>query len=1178
MDTKLRPSGIEGVGDVDWGNHFCLFYETKEDLLNILIPYFKAGLENNEFFLCIASPPLSTEEARQAMREALPNFEQYLAEGQIEIVPYQDWLLTGGRLDAQRVLQNWTAKLNWALAKGYAGLRFAGDPSWLDKQTWGGVPEFEKQLDQIVSNSQMLGLCVYALERCSMADVLHVVQHHQFTVVKTNGFWERLEGSELKRAHDKIRQLNADLEGRVAERTAELAAANEQLRMKITERERAEKALRESEEKFSAAFRASPIALVIATLDGKYVEMNQAFCELLGYSREELLGKTAVDIGIFNAETREEWAKAVKRAGGVITNVEFNFRLQNGISRTTLFSVETIAFHGIPHRLTTILDITERKRSEQALQESEQRYHTLVDQIPAIVYIDDVSKYPGITMFVNSYIKTALGFTPEEWINGGYDLWSNCIHPEDRLQVLSEYQACMQSGQPFEREYRMIARDGRLVWLQDRSTLWTDEKGHPLSMHGIAYDITEHKRAEEELKTQKEILQKIFDHTPMMIGMIGADGQWRMVNRAWEHTIGWTLEELQQPNFDVLAEVYPDPQEYQRVIDFIAAKSGKWEEFKARTRDGRALDIMFTNIYLSDGTTLGFGLDITERKQAEEAIRKSEQVLREAESLGHTGSWEQNLVTGEIFNTEENLRLFFGDDRSKGDDFEDYAQVVHLDDREYVMQRRAELLEEEGPSDIEYRVVWPDGSVHVIFGRASVVLNELGQPIRVYGTNVDITERKQAEEEIRRHAARMEALAEISQALAEVGLDVQAVFETVVRHSAELIGDTCSIRLLSSDEQWLQSVHFHNPNPEVKALMRLLHPIAPTSANHSWLTPVLQTGQPLLIPVITQEQFRRNVQAEYLPFFEQVGLHSLLVVPLRVKDRVIGTLGLSRDRPGNPYTPDDLVLLQNLADRTSLTIQNAQLFEQIQGAHQRLQVLSSRLAETQESERRQLALELHDEFGQSLTALKMDLAWLHDHLPPRSKGLHEKVDSALDLTNEAIQMTQRLASQLRPRMLDDLGLAAAIEWHVNEWSKHTRIKTKVNLPEEEWQLSPSLNTALYRVCQEALTNVARHAGASKVEVSLAREGDEVVLTVRDHGRGIDRAKITAPESLGLLGMKERVEQSGGKLEIQSAAGKGSTVVARVPISQPLKLSQPIPKVKGQARKKPKVKGSRRKKA
>jgi signal transduction histidine kinase/CheY-like chemotaxis protein len=149
-----------------------------------------------------------------------------------------------------------------------------------------------------------------------------------------------------------------------------------------------------------------------------------------------------------------------------------------------------------------------------------------------------------------------------------------------------------------------------------------------------------------------------------------------------------------------------------------------------------------------------------ERKRAEEtlrtaernlaAVRKSERILREAEALGHTGSWEQDLITGEIFNTEENLRLFFGDDRSKGARLEDYVEVVHPDDRDRVTQRRAQLLSESGPRDIEYRVVWPDGSVHVLFGLATVVRDETERPIRVYGTNVDITERKRAEEELRR--------------------------------------------------------------------------------------------------------------------------------------------------------------------------------------------------------------------------------------------------------------------------------------------------------------------------------------------------------------------------------------------------------------------------------------------
>jgi PAS domain S-box-containing protein len=146
---------------------------------------------------------------------------------------------------------------------------------------------------------------------------------------------------------------------------------------------------------------------------------------------------------------------------------------------------------------------------------------------------------------------------------------------------------------------------------------------------------------------------------------------------------------------------------------------------------------------------VGTALDITERKQAEIGLRKSERILREVEELGHTGSWEHDLVTGEIFNTEENIRLFFGEDRSKGKRFEDYVDALHPDDRAFVMGRHAHLLAEGGPRDIEFRVVWPDGSVHVLVGRATVVRDQSGQALRVYGTNVDITERKRAQDHLR---------------------------------------------------------------------------------------------------------------------------------------------------------------------------------------------------------------------------------------------------------------------------------------------------------------------------------------------------------------------------------------------------------------------------------------------
>ena len=132
----LRKSGIEVVGDIPWGTHLCQFYGTKEDLIDVLVPYFKAGLESNEFCLWVTSEPLSLEEAKKAMSKDVPNFDLYLRRGQIEIVPHTEWYLKGGAFNLKRVLSGWIGKLNQALAKGYDGIRVSGNTAWLEKKDW----------------------------------------------------------------------------------------------------------------------------------------------------------------------------------------------------------------------------------------------------------------------------------------------------------------------------------------------------------------------------------------------------------------------------------------------------------------------------------------------------------------------------------------------------------------------------------------------------------------------------------------------------------------------------------------------------------------------------------------------------------------------------------------------------------------------------------------------------------------------------------------------------------------------------------------------------------------------------------------------------------------------------------------------------------------------------------
>ena len=163
---KIRKTGIDILGDVPWGTHFCQFYQTKEDLIDILVPYFKAGLENNEFCMWVTSEPLSEKEAKEAMREALPDFDRYLKRGQIEIVPYEEWYLKEGTFNLQRVLNAWIDKHNQALAQDYDGLRITGNTAWLEKRDWRNFTEYEEKINAVIGKYKMMAICTYSLDKC----------------------------------------------------------------------------------------------------------------------------------------------------------------------------------------------------------------------------------------------------------------------------------------------------------------------------------------------------------------------------------------------------------------------------------------------------------------------------------------------------------------------------------------------------------------------------------------------------------------------------------------------------------------------------------------------------------------------------------------------------------------------------------------------------------------------------------------------------------------------------------------------------------------------------------------------------------------------------------------------------------------------------------------------------
>jgi signal transduction histidine kinase len=221
--------------------------------------------------------------------------------------------------------------------------------------------------------------------------------------------------------------------------------------------------------------------------------------------------------------------------------------------------------------------------------------------------------------------------------------------------------------------------------------------------------------------------------------------------------------------------------------------------------------------------------------------------------------------------------------------------------------------------------------------------------------------------------------------------------------------------------------------------------------------------------------------------------------------------------------------------------------ENLRKAEERLRAFAARVESVREDERSHIAREVHDELGQALTGLKMDLSSLEKRLP---RELREeaagKITSISSVVDTTIQSVRRISSALRPQVLDDVGLIEALKWQARDFQVRTGIRCIVDLPAEEPVLERAQATAAFRVLQEALANVARHAGATRVDIGLRVDGDHFILKIADNGRGAAEGALRSPKSLGLLGMRERAYLLGGKVDIEGKVGKGTTVTLSIP--------------------------------
>jgi signal transduction histidine kinase len=523
MTIEMRKTGVDVVGDIPWGTHFCLFYETKVDLLETSVSYCKAGLEGQEFCLWVVAEPLAVEEARRALKQALPDFGRYYADHSIEIVAARDWYLQDGTFDLNRIIGGWNEKVARALARGYVGIRVTGDTAWLEKKDWKDFCEYEDSVNQAIANQRLAALCTYPLAACGAAEILDVVRTHQFTVAKRRGTWEVIETAGHKQAKAEIKRLNEELEQRVVERTTQLTAVNNELTKEVLERQRAEEALLRSEAYLAEAQSVSHTGSFGWDISSGRIFWSEETFRIFEYDRtiqpavELILRRT-------HPQDRELVQEIIDRASETRADFAFEHRLlmpDGSVKHIHVTARAMQASSGNLEFVGAVTDVTAAKRAEEALRSSEREQRHIAAQLERerarLVEAQEVAKMGSWeaelqTLNVIWSEQTHRIFeTDPSRFHPTRPKFREFIHPEDRAKVDAAFVTSLDKRSPSTVEYRIVMPDGRVKILEERWQAFHDEEGKPVRVAGTCRDITERVRAEEELQRLSGKLLRLQD-------------------------------------------------------------------------------------------------------------------------------------------------------------------------------------------------------------------------------------------------------------------------------------------------------------------------------------------------------------------------------------------------------------------------------------------------------------------------------------------------------------------------------------------------------------------------------------------------------------------------------------------------------------------------------------------
>jgi PAS domain S-box-containing protein len=729
-------------------------------------------------------------------------------------------------------------------------------------------------------------------------------------------------------------------------------------------------------------------------------------------------------------------------------------------------------------------------RDHKPLIPDAQLFRDLFNASPRGIAVENLEGQP---LFVNPAFCSFLGSSEEELRN------KHCVDfspPEDAEKDWALFQQ-LRAGSidHYQLEKRYFRRDGSLVWGSLSISLLKSSPS-PLVL-AMVEDITDKKKAEEARFRHAAVIESSDD----AIASGTLDGIIVSWNTGAQKIYGYTEAEAVGKPISML--VPPElPDEENKILETL--KSGdRIEHFETVrvTKTGKRINVSLTISPIKDSTGRTVGIsgiarDITERKLAEEALRASEERLRLAQQAARIGTFDWNIRTGVNTWTPELEEVYGLPPGGFGGTQTAFENLVHPDDRAGVIKLVDAAMKSGQPTKGEWRVVWADGSVHWIAGRWQVFMDASGEPSKMIGVNVDVTERKLAEEarlEVNRALVAQAALLQSREELLKIFV------KNVPAAVAMLDRDMCYLQV---SDRWCADFSLDSS----QLLGRSYYEIFPD------------------IPDRWKQLHRRALSGETLRAEEDPW------------DRKGGTTWLRWEiRPW-----------QNLDGMPGGVLIFSEDITRRKQIEESLSEIPGRLIEAQEQERTRIGRELHDDIGQRLALLVVGLRQLHNNtliLP----DVRSRLGEFQRQTSEIAADIQSLSHELHSAKLQYLGIAGGMRSFCKEFAGQQKVEIDFQAHDLPSLVSPDTSLCFYRVLQEAVHNAAKYSGVRHIEVRLWGTPGEIHLSVVDSGAGFDREAAKEGKGLGLISMEERLKLLKGALSIDSQPKRGTTIHARVPL-------------------------------